>query len=371
MAADSTTEATFMHPTLATNNQRGFSLIEMLIAVTVMIVLTSGVVTLLRGSMMITKATYEMTDAQENLRTTQEYINRDLMNAGDGLRSISMIRVPTTFVNNYLTLTPIQDPLDAMPTGQINLGILTSDNNVPSGTSALGASPADTVSTGTDRQTILEVDSTFTAIPIGSGSIDSTGTVVTLPSGTTMTNVFTAGEIYYFSSSQGGTFATLTGVNTGSRQLTFSTDTYGLNLSGSANLIKSISNSGVLATSLQRMKMIHYYVNSSGYLMRRVFGAKCAPSPAVCSGFRESTIAEHVVNVQFVYSLEKTDSAGNVVQPKATLSSKEERLGVRQVEVTVTVETPHALQNGQKSTLAGTTSTSVRNMQFRQARQPS
>jgi hypothetical protein len=44
---------------------------------------------------------------------------------------------------------------------------------------------------------------------------------------------------------------------------------------------------------------------------------------------------------------------------------------VRQVEVTVTVETPHVLQNGQRPpNLSMTTSTSVRNMQFRQALQP-
>jgi prepilin-type N-terminal cleavage/methylation domain-containing protein len=349
-------------------NQQGFSVIEMIIAVTVMVVLTSGVVSLMKSSMNISTATYELTDAQQNLRTAQEYINRDLMNAGDGLRTISVIRVPQTFVNNYLTVTPIVDA--DMPAGIINLGILTSDNSVPAGTNVLGSNPATTVLSTpnpTDRQTIIEVDPQF--IAIAPSSINAAGTVVTLPSGTTMSQ-FTVGEIYYFSSSLGGTFATLTAMNAGTFQLTFASgDTYGLNLS-TGNNVQTISTSGTLPTSMTRMRIIHYYVNSTGYLMRRVFGAKCIPT-TTCTGFVESVVAEHVVNVQFNYSLDMTDAAGNVVQPTNTLASKAERLGIRQVEVTVTVETPHALQSGNRSQLSMTTSTSVRNMQFRQAQQPS
>jgi type IV pilus assembly protein PilW len=378
-----------MHRRLTTQNQEGFSLIEMMIAVTVMVIITGAIVSLMRSSMMIATASYEMTDAQESLRTAQEYINRDLMNAGDGLKSIVTIRAPLAFVNNYLTLTPIVDA--DMPVGMINLGILTSDNAVPANTAVVGSNPATTVRSTpgpdningtaddvrTDRQTILELDPdpAFPAIPLPAASIDNTGTIITLPAGTVMTQ-FTAGEIYYVSSSWAGgsaTFATVTAVNTGTRQLTLANgglDVYGLNLAGNPNNIKVISNNGLLATSLQRMWIIHYYVNSSGFLMRRVFGARCAPAPAVCAGFRESIISEHVMNVQFNYSLDMTDGAGNVVQPVQMLTTKDQRLGIRAVEVTVTVETPHVLQNGIRSQLSMTTSTSVRNMQFRRARQP-
>ncbi|HEV7396183.1 MAG TPA: type II secretion system protein [Pyrinomonadaceae bacterium] len=349
-------------------NQEGFSLIEMVVALGVMIILTAGIVSLMKGSMNISTANYELTDAQQSLRTAQEYINRDLMNAGDGLKAMSVIRVPQTFASNYITLTPIVDT--DMPTGVINIGILSSDNQVPAGTVVVGANPSTTIlstPTLTDRQTILEVDSQFIAIP--PATINTGGTLVTLPSGTDMTQ-FRVNEILYFSSTIGGTFVTLTAINAGTRQLTFAAgDTYGLNNSISLNL-KAISSSGTLPTSMTRMRMIHYYVNASGYLMRRVFGAKCLPSPATCAGFSENVVAEHVVNVQFNYSLDMTDSSGNVVQPTGALTTKSERLGIRSVEVTVIVETPHALQSGSRSQLSMTTSTSVRNMQFRKAQQP-
>lgn len=357
-----------MQRTIIRHNQAGFSLIEMMIAVTVMVLVTSAVVSLMRSSMIISTANYELTDAQQSLRTAQEYINRDLMNAGDGLKTVSNIYVPSGFVSNYITLTPIVDT--DMPAGVINLGILTSDNQVPAGTAVVGASPSTTILSSpnlTDRQTILEIDPQF--IPIAPSAVNGAGTIVTLPAGTDMTQ-FTVNEIYYLSSAIGGTFGTITAKNTGTRQLTFSpADAYGLNLSGAANLIKLISTNGTLPTSLQRMRLIHYYVNASKFLTRRVFGAKCSPS-TTCAGFRESIIAEHVLNVQFNYSLDMTDSSGNVVQPTGTLATKSDRINVRQVEVTVTVETPHVLQSGSRSQLAMSTSTSVRNMQFRQASQP-
>jgi prepilin-type N-terminal cleavage/methylation domain-containing protein len=350
-----------MNSRIKKNNENGFSLVELVIAVAVMLIITGGIFTLMRSSLTISKATYELTDAQENLRISQEYINRDLLNAGDGLKSVSKIRLPQTFVTSYLTLNPIIDSTDGMPTGIINLGILTSDNQVPGTTSVPGASPAATVLNLTDRHTVLEVDSTF--IPL-TATINSAGTLATFPSGTDMT-LFTVGEIYHFNSSLGSTFATVTAIDSGNRRLSFGVggaDSIGLNLSGNSNNLKVISSNGTISTSMQRMLMIHYYVNNNKLLMRRVFGGRGAI-------FRDSIVAEHVLNVQFKYSLETTDSSGNITPPTDTLTTKSQRLGVRQVEVTVTVETPHPLANG-TSQIAMTTGTSVRNMQFRQAQQP-
>jgi len=208
---------------------------------------------------------------------------------------------------------------------------------------------------------MLEVDSSFVAIT--PTSIDSAGVVVTLPSGTTMSQ-FNVGEIYYFSSTAGATFATITAVDSTNRTLTFGVggaDSYGLNLVTNNNL-KAICNSGGLSTSMQRMKIIHYFVDANNLLIRRVFGVRGA-------GYRDNVVSEHVLNVQFKYSLDTVDAYGNIVQPTDTLTTRTQRLGVRQVEVTVTVETPHALANG-TTQLAMTTGTSVRNMQFRQAQQP-
>lgn len=353
-----------MNATLKTGSQNGFSLLEMIVAMGIMVVVMASLGTLLMNTLKVATTTYQVTDAQENLRIAQEYINRDLMNAGDGLKSISTIRVPQTFVTNYLTLNPVTDT--SMPSGVINLGILSSDNNVPASTNVLGSNPATTVLMGSDRQTMLEIDSSFTPIALPSSptaSINTNGSTIKVSASDI--DKFSVGEIYFLTSALGGTFATITAKDSSTRILTFANgDTYGLNKSGTGGHIKTISASGAQATSLMRMKIIHYYVNANKLLMRREFGIKGG-------GFRDSIIAEHVLNVQFNYSLNIVDDNGNVAQPTGTITNTEQRLAVRQVEVTVTVESPNKLWNGTQPTLSAMTSTSVRNMQFRQALQPS
>lgn len=351
-----------MHPSFKENNQAGFSIIEMVIVLAVMLTISVGVLSLLRNTMMVAATTYELTDSQESLRIAQEYINRDLINAGDGLKSMTYIPVRTSFVNNYLTRTPIADA--TMPSGVTNLGILTTDNNIPAGTivPTVPVTPpvVVTVRPNTDRQTILAIDSDPTNIQYAPTNIDTAGSVITLPSGTDMTK-FALGEIYFITSSKGGTFGAITSINSGTKQLTFANgDFCGINLTGSSGRIRDIAYSStgtLMPTSLQRMRIIHYFVDSNGLLIRREFGAKG-------TAFRDSIIAEHVVNVQFFYHL---DSPG---QPLPLLTTPAQQVDISRVDVTITAETAHALQNGLQQQIASTTTTSLRNMQFRQALQP-
>ena len=356
-----------MHQNLKTNNQKGFSLIEMLIAITVMLVLTSAIVALMRNSMQVATATYELTDAQESFRTAQEYISRDLMNAGDGLKSVTYIPVNTAFVTNYLSLTAIVDPAMPVASGVTNLGILRTDNNVAGTTVVRPETPPLVPAPGvqnvrnlTDRQTMVEIDPDPTNIQIVATAIDANAKVLTLPAGTTMSR-FQVGEIYFLTTLKGGTFGAITALDATLKTLTFDNGDYcGLNTTGASGRIKDIASAGLPA--IQRMRIIHYFVDSTGLLVRRVFGVKGQP-------FSDSVIAEHVVNVQFVYSL-GLDSAGNPVQPISVITTPTQQVNISQVESTVTVETPHGLQNGLKQLISSTTSTSLRNMQFRQALQP-
>lgn len=344
-----------------TNRQAGFSLMELMIALGVMMVALGAVFALLRDAMKVSLSTHELTDAQESLRSAHEFIARDLLSAGDGLNSLGNIRVTSSFVTNYLSTNPSID--------LTHFGMITSDNDVAAGTTVPqpSPSPATTIRSSpalTDRISILARDSSFTAIT--PQSIDSTGSAITVSQ--TDAATVAQGEIYFITSSLGATFGTITSI-TGSgttRALNFANaDTYGLNVTGSSGQIKTISNGGTVPTSLLRMQIIQYYVNSSGLLMRRVFGVKGA-------GFSEAPIAEHIISLQFRYILNLTDSSGNVVQPVMQLSSAQQTAS-RQVEVLVMAETPHAIgiqQNGGRGQVSMTTSTSLRNMQFKQALQP-
>ena len=345
--------------------EQGFSILEMIVAMAVMAVITGAVFALMRDSVTTSKSSMEMSDGQQSSRTGQEYINRDLMNAGDGLNSITNIRVPENFVTNYLALNPVTNP--ATP-GFINLALITSDNDVPANTIVAGTAPAVAVRSTpvlTDRITILQTDQAFVPITVNAADIGiTTGVVAVSPADI---DRFRVGEIYFLTSSIGSIFATITDrINVGSPtpSLVFGGDAFGLNSVGAGGQLDFVSAGATLPVSLSRMKMIHYYVNGNGLLMRRVFGVRNSP-------FNESMIAEHVVSLQFRYFLNMRDSNGNVVQPLNRLTTSQQQVETRQVETTLTVETAHALQNGQRQQMSMTTSTSVRNMQFRQSLQPS
>jgi type II secretory pathway pseudopilin PulG len=350
-----------MHSSNPTNEQ-GFSLLEMLVGIVVMMVLTGAVFSLLRDSLKTSKATLEMSDAQQSLRIAHEYIARDLLNTGDGLNSINNIRVPEGFVSNYLTLNPVRDPPIA---GYVTLGLITADNNVAANTPVLGTNPATTVRSNpvlTDRITVLQADQTFTAINLDPTAVDVANETIAI--GDTDIDRFREDEIYFLSSSVGSIFVTLMrrdGVGTATPSLVFSADPFGLN---STEQFDFVTSGGTLSLAISRMKMIHYYVDAGGLLMRRVFGVKF-------KSFSESVIAEPVVALQFRYFLNLRDVNGNVAQPEAQLTTSIQQVETRQVEVNLTIETPHSLQNGQRQQLSMTTSTSVRNMQFRRSLQPS
>lgn len=347
--------------------EQGFSLVEILIAIVVMTVIIGAIFNLLRDSMKTSYAAMEMSGAQQSVRTAQEYINRDLINIGDGLNSINNIRATQIFVTNYLTRNPITD---AATPGIIKLGLLTADNNVPANTIVLGA-PAGTFVQSTpqltDRITILQMErpESFTPITLAAGKLAPATGVAQVS--TVDINRFTVGEIYFITSAVGGIFVTVTdrqGIAGPTPTVIFGAgDAYGLNTLGAGGQIDVITASAMLPTAICRMKVIHYYIDSSGLLKRRVFGVKGA-------GFSESTIAEHAVSLQFRYFLNMRVANGNMAQPTAQLTTEQEQTETRQVEVTVTTETPHSLQNGQKQNISMTTSTSVRNMQFRQSLQP-
>lgn len=353
-----------MHASTDKRGQAGFSLIEMLIALGIMVIISGSVLTLLKDGLRISNLTFQSTDAQQSLRTAQEYISRDLTNAGDGMKGIGNICVRSGFILNYLSRLPVTgDPCVA---GSAALAIINSDDSVPAGIAVPQASPAVTVRSSpnlTDRLTILQADRSFTEMGLAATAFTNDGLTLNFPVGTNMAN-FTTGEIYFISSEAGATFATITAKDAANRRLTFANnDTYGLNLAANGGPIDIVTSNSTLPASLMRMQIIHYFINSNGLLIRRILGVKGA-------GYTDSVIAEHATDMQLRYMLNVPDANGFVTQPVAILATSDQMIGVRQVEVTLTTETARPVLNSQTKKLTMTSSTGVRNMQFLRALQP-
>ena len=342
-------------------------MVELMISMATMTIITGAAFALIGSSINFAGATYHTTDAEQGLRTAHEIINRDLTTAGDGLRGIGTIQVPKTFVQSYLTQTPVVDP--GSP-NYVNLGVLTSDDAVPASTAVPQASPAAYVLGATDRLTLLTTDTSFTPVTLLAGKITvaSPNTNIVVP--VADIGRFQTGEIYAVVAQNSAAFGRISSVNSGTKTLTMTNgDVYGINQTGSGTPISTVAAvvSGISTqpATILRVQIIQYYVNSSNLLMRRVFGVKG-------STFVDSIIAEHVTNVQFRYLMNLTDANGFVPQPVRQLASSEQQLAVREVETTIAVETLRAVNavtanNNGKQIISSTTATTVRNLQFRQA----
>lgn len=387
-----------MKRTKHTKNERGFSLLELLIATAIMLIIMAVVLSQIGESIKINNSVSEMTNVQQGLRTAHEYISRDLVAGGDGLRGISGIRVPIDFVENYVTRSPVMTG----ETAYVTLPIIVADNEVPASTDVLdrsgndlttvyvGADPTTNQPYQTDRITIFMIDPTFEPLTIPAGNISNNGLDVRLNgvqymNGTTPDVINTAadftrfnfnvGEIFLFTSENsgqyGGAIGRITRVRAGSnRDLQFNTDPAGINAPVAGGTIHRVWDAPApdadsddpppVSVTMRRMRIVHYFINADQQLIRRTFGVFTFNQNQV--PFIDTVVAEHVTRLQFRYRL---DDMGQ--QPLHALVTDEQQKSVREVEVDVEVETSRPVVGSNRTRVSATTSTSVRNLQFREA----
>lgn len=343
------------------NRHDGFSMIELMISMATMTIITGAAFALIGSSIKFSSAIYHLTDTEQAVRTAHEVINRDLTTAGDGLKGIGTIQVPKVFVQNYLTQTPV---IDSTNPDYVNLALVNSDDAVPANTVVRQATPvAADVLALTDRLTLLTQDYTsFPPVTVLAGKITAStpNTTIVVPDGTK----FQVGEMYALAAQNSAAFFVISSINSNTLTVT-NGDVYSINETGTGTPINVVTSGGTAPSTIVRIQIIHYFVNSNNLLIRRVFGVKGKT-------FVDSVIAEHVTNLQFRYLVNLPDAHGFVPQPGRQLSTSEQQLAVREVETTVAVETLRAVNavtanNNGKQVISTTTATTVRNLQFRQA----
>jgi prepilin-type N-terminal cleavage/methylation domain-containing protein len=349
-------------------SEGGFSLFELLVVMIVMSIIMVAVFSLMKSSMNVANATYELTDARENLRIAHDYINRDILNAGYGLNDYDKIQVPKAFVTSYLANYAIDDVNKPVNSGYVNLPMISSDLD-PGTVAVPGTSPAVTVLDNTDRITILRLDDAFAKIVIPSGKITGNGATISMPS--TDGARLASGEVYFFTSATSTAFGRITGISTASGISTVSfaaANSYSLNkpvAAGPIDVVAASNSSGISTQSvnMRRAYITNYYVNSNNQLMKREFGGPGA-------GFTDYLVAEHIKGLSFRYILGGAN--GVVQQPVTQLTSKTQQDAVRQVEIKITGETTHStnFQSNTRGQDTMTTISAARNLQYRQVQQP-
>ncbi|MGI8883566.1 MAG: PilW family protein [Pyrinomonadaceae bacterium] len=341
------------------SGQKGFSLMELLIVLVIMLIILGAVFSLLRGTVITANTNYEMTAAGQGLRNAQEYISRDLLVVGDGLKGISNVWLPTAFVTKYLTARTAA-AIDPSNQGFVSVGAVVSDEKVPAGVKVSNTTPATTVLPETDRITLLTIDPSFLPVPLPANTTNVETGEIKIPGGNV--TQYKVGEIYYITGSGNGSFGMLTSKNGGSIYWQAG-DSFGLNRFGNAgNIATAAGINGNQPSTLLRVNIVHYFVDADKKLTRRVFGVKG-------QSFIDNTIAEHVVTLKFRYVL-KPDSNGIIYEKPAAQIDLSDGSLVRTVEPMVEVETAYPLQDGKYYKVEGTTQIGVRNLQFSEAPVP-
>jgi prepilin-type N-terminal cleavage/methylation domain-containing protein len=337
-------------------SQDGFSLIELLVVLVVMLVVLGAVFTLMGSTIRTSNANYEMTSASQSLRNAQEFITRDSLVVGDGLKGVSNIWLPTAFVTNYLTARKSAD-IDFDNKGFVSVGAIVSDDEVGAGVSVPNTVPAATVLPESDRITMLSVDSTFSPVSLPADTTKPVSGEINIPGGDASN--FKVGEIYYIAGNGNGTFGAITKTTAG-RIYWEEGDAFGLNRVGNTgNLATATGNTGNQPATLMRVNIVHYFVSVDGRLVRRVFGVKE-------KSFIDNTVAEHLTELEIRYILKPGTEGIIYEQPVAQIDLSEASL-VRMIEPSLKVETAYALQDNKKHEVEGITQIGVRNLQFLEA----
>ncbi len=349
-----------MHKTTIKNSQSGFSLLELLIVTVVMLIIMGGTFTLLRGTIVTASNNYQITTAAQGLRNSQEFLTRDILVVGDGLKGLSGIRLPTLFVSKFLTIRSIAD-LDPTNLGFVSVGSIISDTNLPANLDVVGSLLATKMMARTDRTTMLSIDQSFPSIDIPVGAINLNLGNINIPAA--RINNFKIGELYFITGSGTGVVGTVTAINPLTNQIIWGGgDALGLNSLGLTGALGIGTNLGKSAASLKRLTLIQYFVDADGKLIRRAFGVQNA-------AFVDSVIAEHVVDFRINYILNPAGNNKIFEQPKRDLAVDDASL-VRMIQPLVSVETAYPLQDGQKDRVDGIILVGVRNLQFLEAPVP-
>jgi prepilin-type N-terminal cleavage/methylation domain-containing protein len=260
---------------------KGFSLIEMMVALVVMLIVVAGTLTALREAMHTSEAITKMADVQDNLRSGMNLMARDIVQAGSGI-PIGGILIPYSGAGSPALNRPgpaglqfpVQSTLTAITPGDVK------------GPVSLGI--------GTDVITVIYADNTLpwssmppinnAANPTCGGIIAGDGSSITFDTSASCKGTqvvagnskLNPGDLLMLTSPQGGNIIqTVTNV-AGNEAFFAPGDAFGLNgVAATSGTIAQLQVGGVFPPiSAKRIWMITYFISTANpqipMLMRQV-----------------------------------------------------------------------------------------------------
>ncbi|HMT08846.1 MAG TPA: prepilin-type N-terminal cleavage/methylation domain-containing protein [Pyrinomonadaceae bacterium] len=336
------------------NSEKGFSLIELTISFALFLIVSAAVFGLLQVARESKTVVSENSALNKNVRMALNIVGRDTYNAGFGYPLRNTVILPD---NRLSTLLGI--PNDSNTTRDTVAPII-AGNNLTVNTYNTAANIR------TDQITMLFKDTTFNQVggvsqPLSinaatttSGGIDE---IIPLSGSNTLCRV---NDLYLISGNTGSTIGVSTALS-GSNIVQFSNgDGLGFNQTGTSGPLRSIT----VPASIQRIRMITYFVTADGTFTRREY-ANVLPA----TGFVDEPLIYGVEDFQIQYvmddgSLSDNPSAGPNGIPGDADDTPTNLAAVRQVRFTVSVRSTELNAADQPYRFSQTTTFSTRNLGY-------
>ena len=340
--------------------QKGFTLIELMVAIVVTVTVMIAAMSVYQKSVQVSTTVTQQAEMQAELRGAANQLVRDLNQAGTGI-PIGGIPIPKTGgggTNPRFACDSVKCYIAANNT--FTQGVLykvTPANGV--GPNVVQASDA-IIITYTDPG--LNWSAYTTQVAAADGS------TITLPAGTTPplndpAVGLNVGDVLLLQNANGAAAGVVTTYNASTRVITFANlDPLNMNQSGAtAGNIKSL-NIAAAPTTVFRIMMITYFIQqintpsgSDTQLMRQI-GAR-TPTP----------VADHIEDLQFTYDVFDSNTSNlTAALPDAATGSPATPVPnqIRKINITMSVRSPRRNAQGSYDHFTLTTSLGPRNLSF-------
>jgi prepilin-type N-terminal cleavage/methylation domain-containing protein len=295
--------------------KRGFSLLEMLIAMALGLIVLGSAVQLFKKSMDATRLVVQRAEMQQNMRAAIELISKDISLAGAGIPP-GGIQLPTGGVRSKYGCDYQSGACHVLnntyPNGNYMYGVVPGFASGVENGAGIPAAPAAVNDSITVVYTdnifpLNEYNATFPAGPNPSGqsvNIAANPNFIPAPPLATAVGGLQVGDLIWLQNTAGNAVGEVTGFNNGS--ISFAdNDVLLMNQSGAAaNNIKALAPGGTMVAN--RIYVVTYYltVPANGQLPRlmRQVNAQ-APVP----------VADDIINLQFAYDIYNTNT--NALDP--------------------------------------------------------
>ncbi len=338
---------------IARYNQKGFTLIELIISIVIFLIVTSAVYGVMRIALQSRTAVNQEVPLTKNTRFSLNTIGRDTLNAGFDYPLKNTVKLPDNRISALLNIpNDFDNTQDVVPP-------IIAGNNI-----TLNASS----NSLTDQITYVFKDSTFNLVGAAgrqvsqSLSINAASTVggidqiVPVAGSTAACSV---NDIYVITGNTGSTLGVATEISGGNTIKFANSDTLNFNQSGLGGPLRGITT----PASIQRVRMVTYFVTADGILNRREY------ANAAATTFVDEPLIYGVENLQIQYILgdgtvSDNPSAGADGVPGTADDIQANLATVRQIRFTITVRSIDLNSAGQPNRVTMTSIFGTRNLGY-------